>query len=180
MWIRDDGARLFKVVVYGALDAPVRGALRAMAETISGMPFAAPPPSGAITHDSFEASLGMVKGRQTELMLTTAPAENAPPAVRLLILKQCDGVIFVAPGSPTDADRARYAELNSHLQSLGYVPTETPVVVQLEGWCESVSKALEALGATGRTAAEVDTIGKKKLLDGLKALSKLLLEKAPP
>src|SRR6185437_14390771 len=107
MWIRDDGARLFKVVVYGALDAPVRGALRAMAETISGMPFAAPQPSGAITQDSFEASLGTVKGRQTEIMLTTAPAENAPPAVRLLILKQCDGVIFVAPGSPTDADRAR-------------------------------------------------------------------------
>ncbi|MBS2033151.1 MAG: hypothetical protein JST54_35085 [Deltaproteobacteria bacterium] len=179
MWIRDDGARLFKVVIYGAHDASVRGCMRAMAEKITGMPFAPPLKGGPITHDSFEVSLGKVKNRQTELLLTSAPAEGAPPAARLLILKQLDGAIFVSSGKATEADRTSFAELRALLEQLGYPVDEIPVVVQLEGWCDSVPDALEKLGATGRTAAQVDTVAGKNVLDGLKALSKLLLEKAP-
>ena len=179
MWIRDDGARLFKVVVYGAHDASVRGCLRAMAEKITGMPFAPPPKGGPITHDSFEVSLGKLKDRQTEILLMSAPAEGAPTAARLLILKQLDGAIFVSSGKATDADRASYVELRAHLEALGYVADEIPVVVQLEGWCDSVPDALAKLGAASRKAVQVDTITGKNVLDGLKALSKLLLEKAP-
>ncbi len=169
---------LFKVVLHGTRDGAVRGSLRAIAEAVTGEADAPPRDAEIVTHDALDLSLGRVNGVLVDLLLVTAPAEGVHPTARLLVLKQCDAVLFIADGRAPEEERARFAELRGHIETHGYSWAETCVVLQLEGLGEGAGAYADALGAADRTRVAVDPGHPAGVLDGVTAIARQLLPRA--
>ncbi len=95
---RKKGAEvLFKIVYYGPSEAALTGNLLQLARA-TGSKISDEDPEGgdSVCASTLELSAGVVRGRETRLVLQTAPADTEHPAYRLLVLKGADGVVFVA------------------------------------------------------------------------------------
>ena len=83
--------------------------------------------------DIMPLELGTIRGFRTRFHLYTVPGQVFYDASRKLILKGCDGVVFVADSQEVrmDANADSVENLKEHLRENGFEPTKVPYVLQL-------------------------------------------------
>jgi len=83
--------------------------------------------------DFMPLELGTIRGFRTRFHLYTVPGQVFYDASRKLILKGCDGVVFVADSQELrmDANADSVENLKEHLRENGFEPTKVPYVLQL-------------------------------------------------
>ena len=83
--------------------------------------------------DFMPLELGTIRGFRTRFHLYTVPGQVFYDASRKLILKGCDGVVFVADSQEirVDANLDSVQNLKEHLQENGFDPQNMPYVLQL-------------------------------------------------
>jgi signal recognition particle receptor subunit beta len=83
--------------------------------------------------DFMPLELGTVRGFRTRFQLYTVPGQVFYDASRRLILKGCDGVVFVADSQEArlEANVESLRNLDRHLRSHGYSIMTIPYVLQL-------------------------------------------------
>jgi hypothetical protein len=87
---RKKGAEvLFKIVYYGPSEAALTGNLLQLARA-TGSKISDEDPEGgdSVCASTLELSAGVVRGRETRLVLQTAPADTEHPAYRLLVSRR--------------------------------------------------------------------------------------------
>ena len=134
--------------------------------------------------DFLPIDIGPVQGFATKFQLYTVPGQVYYNATRKLVLRGVDGLIFVA-----DSQAAKLEEnienmnnLIENLEEYGYVLEELPMIIQYNkrdleevSSLEELEKCLNPRGLPYFEAVAVKGIG---VFDTLKAISKLVLEKA--
>ncbi|HVP36603.1 MAG TPA: ADP-ribosylation factor-like protein [Terriglobales bacterium] len=134
--------------------------------------------------DFLPIDIGPVQGFATKFQLYTVPGQVYYNATRKLVLRGVDGLVFVA-----DSQAAKLEEniesmnnLIENLEEYGYVLEELPMVIQYNkrdleevSSLEELEKCLNPRGLPYFEAEAVKGIG---VFDTLKAISKLVLEKA--
>jgi|GEM_PF-197665 len=134
--------------------------------------------------DFLPIDIGPVQGFATKFQLYTVPGQVYYNATRKLVLRGVDGLIFVA-----DSQAAKLEEniesmnnLIENLEEYGYVLEELPMIIQYNkrdleevSSLEELEKCLNPRGLPYIEAVAVKGIG---VFDTLKAISKLVLEKA--
>ncbi len=82
--------------------------------------------------DFLPVALGTIRGFKTRFHLYTVPGQVYYNASRRLILKNVDGVVFVADSGPErmDANLASMQNLYEHLSEYGYDTQHLPTVIQ--------------------------------------------------
>jgi signal recognition particle receptor subunit beta len=83
--------------------------------------------------DFMPLELGSIRGFRTRFQLYTVPGQVFYDASRRLILKGCDGVVFVADSQRDrlEANIESLRNLDRHLRSHGYTIMSIPYVLQL-------------------------------------------------
>ncbi len=83
--------------------------------------------------DFMPLELGTIRGFRTRFHLYTVPGQVFYDASRKLILKGCDGVVFVADSQEVrmDANADSIENLKDHLRENGFEPLKIPYVLQL-------------------------------------------------
>ena len=134
--------------------------------------------------DFLPIDIGPVQGFATKFQLYTVPGQVYYNATRKLVLRGVDGLVFVA-----DSQAAKLEEniesmnnLIENLEEYGYVLEELPMIIQYNkrdleevSSLEELEKCLNPRGLPYFEAVAVNGIG---VFDTLKAISKLVLEKA--
>jgi signal recognition particle receptor subunit beta len=134
--------------------------------------------------DFLPIDIGPVQGFATKFQLYTVPGQVYYNATRKLVLRGVDGLIFVA-----DSQAAKLEEniesmnnLIENLEEYGYILEELPMIIQYNkrdleevSSLEELEKCLNPRGLPYFEAVAVKGIG---VFDTLKAISKLVLEKA--
>jgi signal recognition particle receptor subunit beta len=94
--------------------------------------------------DFMPLELGTIRGFRTRFHLYTVPGQVFYDASRKLILKGCDGVVFVADSQEVrrDANLDSVENLKEHLRDNGFEPEAMPYVLQLNK--RDLSSALPA------------------------------------
>jgi len=135
---------------------------------------------GVSTYDVLPVSLGAVRGYKTSIQITTVPGATSAAAIRRELLKDVDGVVFVADLRPErhDATMASAAELRQHLSAQGRKIEDVPLVLQYnrrdqvdENAVERLHRKLGIKGACFEAVASEGT----GVLQTLTTLSKLVL-----
>jgi len=134
--------------------------------------------------DFLPIDIGPVQGFATKFQLYTVPGQVYYNATRKLVLRGVDGLVFVV-----DSQAAKLEEniesmnnLIENLEEYGYVLEELPMIIQYNkrdleevSSLEELEKCLNPRGLPYFEAVAVKGIG---VFDTLKAISKLVLEKA--
>jgi signal recognition particle receptor subunit beta len=135
---------------------------------------------GTSTYDVLPVSLGAVRGYKTSIQITTVPGATSAAAIRRELLKDVDGIVFVADLRPErhDATLASAAELRQHLAAQGRKIEDVPLVLQYnrrdqvdENAVERLHRKLGIKGACFEAVASEGT----GVLQTLTTLSKLVL-----
>lgn len=135
---------------------------------------------GTTTYDVLPVSLGAVRGYKTSIQITTVPGAPQAAAIRRELLKDVDGIVFVADLRPErhDATLASAAELRQHLSAQGRKMEDVPLVLQYnrrdlvdENAVERLHRKLGIKGACFEAVASEGT----GVLQTLTTLSKLVL-----
>ena len=135
---------------------------------------------GATTYDVLPVSLGAVRGYKTSIEISTVPGSPQAAALRRELLKDVDGIVFVADLRPErhDATLASAAELRQHLSAQGRKIEDVPLVLQYnrrdqvdENAVERLHRKLGIKGASFEAVASEGT----GVLQTLTTLSKLVL-----
>ena len=135
---------------------------------------------GTSTYDVLPVSLGAVRGYKTSIQITTVPGATSAAAIRRELLKDVDGIVFVADLRPErhDATLASAAELRQHLSAQGRKIEDVPLVLQYnrrdqvdENAVERLHRKLGIKGACFEAVASEGT----GVLQTLTTLSKLVL-----
>ena len=135
---------------------------------------------GATTYDVLPVSLGAVRGYKTSIEISTVPGSPQAAALRRELLKDVDGIVFVADLRPErhDATLASAAELRQHLSAQGRKIEDVPLVLQYnrrdqvdENAVERLHRKLGIMGACFEAVASEGT----GVLQTLTTLSKLVL-----
>jgi mutual gliding-motility protein MglA len=135
---------------------------------------------GSSTYDMLPVSLGAVRGYKTSIQIMTVPGAVSASAIRRELLKDVDGIVFVADLRPErhDATLAAAAELRQHLTAQGRKLDEVPLVLQYnrrdqvdENAVERLHRKLSLPGACFEAVASEGT----GVLQTLTTLSKLVL-----
>ena len=135
---------------------------------------------GATTYDVLPVSLGAVRGYKTSIEISTVPGSPQAAALRCELLKDVDGIVFVADLRPErhDATLASAAELRQHLSAQGRKIEDVPLVLQYnrrdqvdENAVERLHRKLGIKGACFEAVASEGT----GVLQTLTTLSKLVL-----
>ena len=135
---------------------------------------------GATTYDVLPVSLGAVRGYKTSILISTVPGAPQAAAVRRELLKDVDGIVFVADLRPErhDATLASASELRRLLALQGLKIDDVPLVLQFnrrdqvdENAVERLHRKLGLLGACFEAVASEGT----GVLQTLTTLSKLVL-----
>jgi signal recognition particle receptor subunit beta len=135
---------------------------------------------GATTYDVLPVSLGAVRGYKTSIEISTVPGSPQAAALRRELLKDVDGIVFVADLRPErhDATLASAAELRQHLSAQGRKIEDVPLVLQYnrrdqvdENAVERLHRKLGIKGACFEAVASEGT----GVLQTLTTLSKLVL-----
>jgi len=135
---------------------------------------------GATTYDVLPVSLGAVRGYKTSIEISTVPGSPQAAALRREVLKDVDGIVFVADLRPErhDATLASAAELRQHLSAQGRKIEDVPLVLQYnrrdqvdENAVERLHRKLGIKGACFEAVASEGT----GVLQTLTTLSKLVL-----
>jgi signal recognition particle receptor subunit beta len=82
--------------------------------------------------DFLQLELGKISGLTPKIHLYTVPGQSNYEAVRKLVLRGADGVVFVADSAPerVNANLAAWQDMKSHLRSLNLSREHTPIVLQ--------------------------------------------------
>jgi mutual gliding-motility protein MglA len=135
---------------------------------------------GTSTYDVLPVSLGAVRGYKTSIQITTVPGATSAAGIRRELLKDVDGIVFVADLRPErhDATLASAAELRQHLSAQGRKIEDVPLVLQYnrrdqvdENAVERLHRKLGIKGACFEAVAKEGT----GVLQTLTTLSKLVL-----
>jgi signal recognition particle receptor subunit beta len=135
---------------------------------------------GTTTYDVLPVSLGAVRGYKTSIQITTVPGAPQAAAIRRELLKDVDGIVFVADLRPErhDATLASAAELRQLLSAQGRKIDDVPLVLQYnrrdmvdENAVERLHRKLGIRGACFEAVASEGT----GVLQTLTTLSKLVL-----
>ncbi|HXZ85634.1 MAG TPA: GTPase domain-containing protein [Myxococcota bacterium] len=135
---------------------------------------------GSTTYDVLPVSLGAVRGYKTSIEISTVPGAPGASALRRELMKDVDGVVFVADLRPErhDATLASAAELRQHLSAQGRKIEDVPLVLQYnrrdqvdENAVERLHRKLGIKGACFEAVASEGT----GVLQTLTTLSKLVL-----
>lgn len=135
---------------------------------------------GSTTYDVLPVSLGAVRGYKTSIQITTVPGAPQASAIRRELLKDVDGIVFVADLRPErhDATLASAAELRQLLSAQGRKIEDVPLVLQYnrrdlvdENAVERLHRKLGIKGACFEAVASEGT----GVLQTLTTLSKLVL-----
>jgi mutual gliding-motility protein MglA len=135
---------------------------------------------GSATYDVLPVSLGAVRGYKTSIQITTVPGAPQAAAVRRELLKDVDGIVFVADLRPErhDATLASAAELRQLISAQGRKLEDVPLVLQYnrrdqvdENAVERLHRKLGIRGACFEAVAAEGT----GVLQTLTTLSKLVL-----
>ncbi len=135
---------------------------------------------GATTYDVLPVSLGAVRGYKTSILISTVPGAPQAAAVRRELLKDVDGIVFVADLRPErhDATLASASELRRLLALQGRKMDDVPLVLQFnrrdqvdENAVERLHRKLGLHGACFEAVASEGT----GVLQTLTTLSKLVL-----
>jgi len=135
---------------------------------------------GTTTYDVLPVSLGAVRGYKTSIQITTVPGAPQAAAVRRELLKDVDGIVFVADLRPErhDATLASAAELRQLISAQGRKIEDVPLVLQYnrrdqvdENAVERLHRKLGIRGACFEAVASEGT----GVLQTLTTLSKLVL-----
>ncbi len=135
---------------------------------------------GTTTYDVLPVSLGSVRGYKTSILISTVPGAPQAAAVRRELLKDVDGIVFVADLRPErhDATLAAANELRRLLGLQGRKIEDVPLVLQYnrrdlvdENAVERLHRKLGIQGACFEAVASEGT----GVLQTLTTLSKLVL-----
>ncbi|HTO71664.1 MAG TPA: GTPase domain-containing protein [Myxococcota bacterium] len=135
---------------------------------------------GTTTYDVLPVSLGAVRGYKTSIEISTVPGSPQAAAIRRELMKDVDGVVFVADLRPErhDATLASAAELRQHFSAQGRKLEEVPLVLQYNRRDQVDENAVERLhrklGLKGACFEAVASDG-TGVLQTLTTLSKLVL-----
>jgi hypothetical protein len=135
---------------------------------------------GATTYDVLPVSLGAVRGYKTSILISTVPGAPQAAAVRKELLKDVDGIVFVADLRPErhDATLAAASELRRLLSQSGRKIEDVPLVLQFNRRDQVDENAVERLhrklGINGACFEAVASEG-TGVLQTLTTLSKLVL-----
>jgi len=135
---------------------------------------------GATTYDVLPVSLGAVRGYKTSILISTVPGAPQAAAVRRELLKDVDGIVFVADLRPErhDATLASASELRRLLALQGRKIEDVPLVLQFNRRDQVDENAVERLhrklGMKGACFEAVANTG-SGVLQTLTTLSKLVL-----
>lgn len=135
---------------------------------------------GTTTYDVLPVSLGAVRGYKTSIEISTVPGSPQAAALRRELMKDVDGVVFVADLRPErhDATLASAAELRQHLSAQGRKIEDVPLVLQYNRRDQVDENAVERLhrklGLKGACFEAVASDG-TGVLQTLTTLSKLVL-----
>ncbi len=134
--------------------------------------------------DFLPINIGTINGFQAKFQLYTVPGQVYYNATRKLVLRGCDGVVFVADSQPDKMDEnlESLANLEENLREYGYDPDTMPLVIQynkqdLPGVMSTAD--LDAiLNPKGRPTFEASATVGNGVFDTLKKIIKMVLEKA--
>ncbi|HTO53489.1 MAG TPA: GTPase domain-containing protein [Myxococcota bacterium] len=135
---------------------------------------------GSSTYDMLPVSLGAVRGYKTSIQIMTVPGAASASAIRRELMKDVDGIVFVADLRPErhDATLAAAAELRQLLTAQGRKLEDVPLVLQYnrrdqvdENAVERLHRKLSLPGACFEAVAAEGT----GVLQTLTTLSKLVL-----
>lgn len=126
--------------------------------------------------DFMQMELNEIKGLKPKFKLYTVPGQTYYEATRKLLLKDVDGLVFVADSSVTRlaANRQAIKDMENHLLELGTSLAETPFILQCNK--QDLSNAVDAplLGrflnvsaAPVISAAAIENSGVVETLKGL-------------
>jgi signal recognition particle receptor subunit beta len=131
--------------------------------------------------DFLPLELGTIRGFRTRFHLYTVPGQVFYDASRKLILKGCDGVIFVADSQEArmDADVESLRNLEENLKSAGFDLKTMPYVLQLNKrdlpTAVPVPELLKVLRYKDEEVFEAVAINGTGVFETLKALARLVL-----
>ncbi len=85
-----------------------------------------------IFFDFLQLELGKIKGLKPKFNLYTVPGQVIYASSRKLVLRGADGLVFVADSQVyrLKDNLASLQSMNEHLEELGFVPQEVPLVIQ--------------------------------------------------
>ncbi len=106
--------------------------------------------------DFLPLELGQVRGFRTRLHLYTVPGQVFYKSSRLMILRNSDGICFVADSQPErqEANLEALADLESNLSELGQKLADLPYVLQLNKRDLPTALPVEELTANLRRGQE--------------------------
>ncbi len=135
---------------------------------------------GVTTYDVLPVSLGAVRGYKTSIQIATVPGAPQAAAIRKELLRDVDGIVFVADLRPErhDATLAAASELRRLISSQGRKLEDVPLVLQFNRRDQVDENAVERLhrklGLAGPCFEAVAADG-TGVLQTLTTLSKLVL-----
>jgi len=131
--------------------------------------------------DFLPLELGTIRGFRTRFHLYTVPGQVFYDASRKLILKGCDGVIFVADSQEArmDANVESLKNLVDNLKSAGYELASMPYVLQFNKrdlpTAVPIAEMTQALRFKDEEIFEAVAVKGTGVFETLKALAKLVL-----
>jgi signal recognition particle receptor subunit beta len=131
--------------------------------------------------DFLPLELGTIRGFRTRFHLYTVPGQVFYDASRKLILKGCDGVIFVADSQEArmDANVESLQNLGENLKGAGYDLKAMPYVLQLNKrdlpTAVPLKTMLEALRTKDEEVFEAVAVKGTGVFETLKALARMVL-----
>jgi signal recognition particle receptor subunit beta len=131
--------------------------------------------------DFMPLELGTVRGFRTRFQLYTVPGQVFYDASRRLILKGCDGVVFVADSQEArlEANVESLRNLDRHLRSHGYSIMTLPYVLQLNKrdlpTAVPREELIRRLRFRGETVIDAVATEGEGVFDTLKAVAKQVL-----
>jgi mutual gliding-motility protein MglA len=132
--------------------------------------------------DFLPIDLGSAGGYKTRFMLYTVPGQVFYNAVRRLVLKGVDGVVFVADSLPDreDANAESMESLRENLAEHLVVPASLPIVIQYNKRDRPEAEPIERLRALlnpgGLPEIEASALRGVGVFETLKVVGRLVLE----
>ena len=158
--------------VYGRLDARARGKLITPTDG----------PERTLFFDFLPVDMGVVKGTKTRLHLYTTPGQAPQRESRRLVLKNVDGLVFVADSHPQRmaANRESLADLEALLRDGDLELRDLPVVIQynkrdLDG-ATPIEDLQAELNPDGRVMFEAVAINGDGVLESLTEISRQVIK----
>ncbi len=132
--------------------------------------------------DFLQLELGKISGLTPKIHLYTVPGQTYYEATRKLVLKDADGVVFVADSAPDRlmANVQSWQNLKTHLASYGVQQEKFPLVVQLnkQDLVNAMTPATlcNALSLNGHPFIPASAIGNQGVSETLKLILERVLK----